>query len=337
MAGVSRRTVMAGGGAFLASVASGLPGAQEGRFFRIASGPTESSSFAIGTLIGNVVSSPPGARECERGGSCGVPGLIAVTQSTAGSLANVEAVAAGRFESGLCQADIAYGAYNGTGLFQRRGAVTNLRAIANLYPEIVHVVLPKDSGVRAFRQLRGKTVSLGERESGTLATARAILHTLGVPERDLKPQFLKPGEAADALSDRRIDAFFEMAGAPSPTIQELAAATEIELLEIAGQTAHRLRGAHPFLSQAAIPTELYRGVPETPSLSVGTLWMVGAEVDEKIVHGLTRALWHPNNRRKLDAGHAFGRMIQRERALDGVAFQVHPGAALYYFEVGMIQ
>jgi hypothetical protein len=57
--------------------------AQEPRFFRIATGPTESSLFQVGALIGQVVSSPPGSRECDRGGSCGVPGLIAVTQTTA--------------------------------------------------------------------------------------------------------------------------------------------------------------------------------------------------------------------------------------------------------------
>ena len=80
--GASAAVTVAGGAAFRASAQTVTP-----RFLRIATGPTESSLFAIGTLLGNVVSSPPGARECERGGSCGVPGLIAVTQSTAGALA----------------------------------------------------------------------------------------------------------------------------------------------------------------------------------------------------------------------------------------------------------
>ena len=95
---------MTGGGA-LAALSAGLPwtraAAQEPRFFRIATGAVDSSYFGVGTLIGNVVSSPPGARDCERGGSCGVPGLIAVTQTTAGPLANIDLIANKGLESAL--------------------------------------------------------------------------------------------------------------------------------------------------------------------------------------------------------------------------------------------
>jgi hypothetical protein len=311
--------------------------AQETRFFRIGSGPTESIYFQIASLIGNVVSSPPGGRDCDRGGSCGVPGLIALTQTTAGSVANVEAIGAKRFESGLSQADIAYWAFHGTGPQRPLGAVTNLRAIANLYPEILHVAVRRRDGIKDLRQLVGKAVSLGERDSGTLVTAQTILQDLGIAERDLRAQYLKPGEAGDALRDGRIDAYFEMSGVPSPTLHDIAEAVEIDLVPIGGAVARRLRGDHPFFTETVVPGDAYRGVPETPSVSVGVLWIVGAEVDEGVVHGLTRALWHPNNRRALDNGHAFGRLIRRENALEGVGLELHPGAALYYFEAGMIR
>ena len=208
MAGLTRRTVLAGGGALLAAPLTRV-WAQDARFFRIATGPTESGYFEIGTLLGNLVSSPPGARECDRGGSCGVPGLIAVTQTTPGAIANVEAIRTQRMESALCQADIAYWAYHGTGLYRRQGAVRDLRAIANLYPEALHIVLRRAAGIREFRQLRGKTVSLGDKDSSTLVSARAVLQAAGLQEKDIKPRFLKPAEAADAMRDGRIDAFFE--------------------------------------------------------------------------------------------------------------------------------
>ncbi|MBI3451454.1 MAG: TAXI family TRAP transporter solute-binding subunit [Rhodospirillales bacterium] len=339
MAGISRRDVLKSGGAFLAAAgfapASAL--AQEARFFRIATGPTESGYFTVGTLISSVVSSPPGARDCARGGSCGVPGLIAVAQTTAGSVANVEAIAAQRFESGLCQADIAYWAFHGTGPYRRQGAVKNLRAIANLYPETMHVVARDNSGIREIRHLRGKRVSLGEKESGTLVTARAILQSLGIGERDLRVQNLKPGEAADALREGKLDAFFEMTGAPSTTIVDLAKDIDIRLVPIAGQNASRLRAAFPFFTESTIPAKLYRNVDDTPSLNIGALWLVAADVDEKIVYGLTRALWHPNNRKALDAGNPFGKLIRQQTAVDGVALQLHSGAALYYFEAGIIR
>src|SRR4051812_32821680 len=246
MAGLTRRAVITGGGAMALALGSPAAFAQETRFFRIATGPIESGNFAIGTLIGNVVSAPPGSRDCERGGSCGVPGLIAVTQTTAGAVANIDAIRDHRFESGLCQADIAYWAYHGTGLYRKHGAVRNIRALANLYPETLHVVVRRAAGIKEFRQLRGKTVSLGEHDSGTLVPSRALLQSLGIAEREIKAQFLKPAEAGDALREGKLDAFFEMSGTPSALVSDLAANVEIDLLKIEGPLAQRLLAAYPF-------------------------------------------------------------------------------------------
>jgi uncharacterized protein len=336
MAGLSRRTVLAYGGALLAAPLSRAWG-QEPRIFRIAAGPTESGYFEVGTLLGNIVSSPPGARDCERGGSCGVPGLIAITQTTPGAIANVESIRAQRVESALCQADIAYWAYHGTGLYRKQGAVRDVRAIANLYPEALHVVTRRTAGIREFRQLRGKNVSLGDKDSSTLVTARAVLQAAGLQEKDIKAQFLKPAEAADAMRDGRIDVFFDMTGTPSPIIADLARDTPVDLLAIDGAFARRLMASYPFFAETYVPVTAYSGIVETYTVSVGVLWIVHAGVEESIVYGLTRALWHPNNRRALDAGHAYGKLIRRDTGTEGVALQLHPGAALYYFEAGLIK
>ena len=91
-----------------------------------------------------------------------MPGLVAVAQSTQGSVENVEAIASGALESALVQADIVYWAYHGTGLFQDQGPLGNLRAIANLFPSTVHIVVRGDSFITDIAELRGKRISLGE-------------------------------------------------------------------------------------------------------------------------------------------------------------------------------
>ena len=71
----------------LATLVAGtmIVSAQDLRFFRLGLGPSNGTAYPIGELIAGAISNPPGSRECEKGGSCGVPGLIAVAQSTAGS------------------------------------------------------------------------------------------------------------------------------------------------------------------------------------------------------------------------------------------------------------
>jgi len=51
------------------------------QFFRIGTGVVESPAFAVAGIVAAGLSSPPGARPCDRGGSCGVPGLIALAQA----------------------------------------------------------------------------------------------------------------------------------------------------------------------------------------------------------------------------------------------------------------
>jgi TRAP-type uncharacterized transport system substrate-binding protein len=73
------------------------------------------------------------------------------------------------------------------------------------------------------------------------------------------------------------------------------------------------------------------------TLGVGAQWIVGADVDQELVYGVTKSLWHDSTRALLRAGHPQARAISRETALDGVAIPLHPGAERYYREIGMIE
>ena len=310
--------------------------AEDPRFFRIGTGSTSGIYFPIGGLIASAISNPPGSRACERGGSCGVPGLIAVAQATHGSVDNVKAMAKGDLESGLSQADIAYWSYSGKGMFRGKNRITNLRAIANLYPESVHIVARKDARIKSVKGLKGKRVSLDVAGSGTQVNARLILRRYGVRLKAIRPVYVQLGPAIDMMREGRLDVFFFVAGYPVRAIAELAEKIPIQLLPIAGKTAKRIRRSDLFFTETVIPTGTYKGVDKTPTLSVGAQWIVRADIDEKLVYGITRALWHKNTRRLLDSGHPNGRLLRLETALDGMAIPLHPGAERFYREAGMI-
>ena len=81
-------------------LAGGAAMAQEMKFWRIGTGGAGGTYFPIGGLIANAISSPPGARACDKGGTCGVPGLIAIAVSTNASVANMNAIHAGQLDAG---------------------------------------------------------------------------------------------------------------------------------------------------------------------------------------------------------------------------------------------
>jgi TRAP transporter TAXI family solute receptor len=310
--------------------------AQEMQFFRIGTGGVAGTYYPIGGLIADIISNPPGARPCDKGGSCGVPGLVAIAQSSNGSVANVDAIASGALESGFVQSDVAYWAHTGTGIYEGQGQIENLRAITNLYPESVHIAARKGAGIQSVRDLKGKRVSLDEPGSGTLVDARMILAAFGLSEDDLSPTYLKPNRAAALMEEGQLDAFFIVAGYPTGSVEDLCASAGCELVPIAGAEAEAVIARYPFFAKDVIPAGTYEGVGQTDTLSVGAQWVVGAEIDEDLVYGITKALWHDNARALLDTGHVKGRAITLSTALDGIAIPLHPGAERYYREAGLI-
>ena len=313
-----------------------MVGAQEMSFFRIATGGTAGTYFPIGGLLANAISNPPGSRPCEEGGSCGAPGLVATALASNGSVANINGIAGGSIESGFTQSDVAYWAFTGTGVFEGQPAIDGLRTIANLYPESIHLVARADSGIDSVADLKGKKVSLDEPGSGTLVDARLILAAYGIAETDIEPEYLKPNQAADLMRDGNMDAFFFVGGFPAGAIAELATSRAIKLVPIVGSEADAVIEEYGFFSANTVPGGTYEGVADdVETLAVGAQWVTGADQDEELIYEITKALWNENSRRLLDAGHAKGKEIRLETALDGVGVPLHPGAERYYREAGL--
>jgi TRAP transporter TAXI family solute receptor len=322
--------------ALVALVAIGLTVsalADEPRFFRIGTAGSTGTYFQIGGILASAISSPPGSPNCQRGGNCGVPGLIAVAQATQGSVENVDLIGRAQLESALSQADIASWAFHGTGIYKAKGAIPNLRAIGALFPESVHVVVSQDSPIKTLRDLKGKRVGLGEKESGTLADARIVLEAAGLSEREMKPDYSRLGEAATGIRDKTLDAFFVVGGYPIPAIAELAVATPIRLLPIGDDIFDKLKKRYPFFSRTSIPADAYTGLEgETATAGLNALWVVAVSVPDQIVYEITKSLWSEPTRKFLASRHVIGRRIAPERALDGIDIPLHPGAEQYYRE-----
>ena len=319
----------------LLSIPFSFGSAQELRFFRIGTGGVAGTYYPIGGVIAHAISNPPGSRSCETGGSCGPPGLVLIAQSANGSVANVEGIHQGKLESGFVQSDIAHWAYTGTGTFSGDPPRHELRAIANLYPESLHIVVRKDSGISKVADLVGKRISLDEPGSGTLIDAQLVLNEFGIYQSDVEVHYMKPAVAIKHMRSNRLDAFFAVAGYPAKAISELASDTEIVLIPIEGEPVDRLVERYQFFSRDSIPGDTYTGVASVQTVSVGAQWLVASSVDSETVYQITRSLWNNNSRMLLDNGHAKGRYISLNTALDGITVPLHPGSKRFYAEIGM--
>ena len=298
--------------------------AQAQQFFRIGTGGTAGTYYPVGGMIANAVSQPGK--------------IIATAQASNGSLANVNAVASGSMEAGFSQSDVATWAFTGTGAFEGKPKVGDLRMIANLYPESIHLVVKKGSGIKTVADLKGKRVALDEPGSGTLINARMVLAAWGVKESDIKPDYIKPNQAGDKLKDGSLDGFFFVGGAPAGAIAELASSgVGIELVPLTGGPADALRKQNPYFAVDTIAANTYKDVAAVQTLAVGAQLVTSAKIPVETVYEITKAMYSEQAQKALQAGHAKGRFITKENAVQGVGIPFHPGAEKFYKEAGLLK
>ncbi len=319
---ITRRNITLGVCTVAALTAGGAAMAQQ-QFFRIGTGGTAGTYYPVGGMIANAISTDK---------------LVSTAVASNGSVANVNSIVGGSMESGFSQADVATWAYTGTGIWEGRGKVDELRAIANLYPESVHLVVRKGLGVKSPADLKGKRVSLDEPGSGTLINARVILAAYGVTEKDIKAEFVKPNQAAEKMRDGSVDAFFFTGGYPAGAITELASAGGgIELVPITGPEAVKLRESAKFFAVDEIPAGTYKDIGAVATVAVGAQWVTSVKIPADLVYEVTKAAWSAKTRQMLDTGHAKGKAIQPATALLGLGIPLHPGAERFYKEAGILK
>jgi len=306
--------------------AAGAAHTEDARYFKIATAGTGGSYFPVGTIIATATSTP---------------GLVVNAVASNGSFANVEALAAGSVDSAFVQADVAHWAVTGTGAFEAKGKREGLRAIAALYPEAVHLVVRRASGIASFADLAGHHVAIDEPGSGTLVDVRLILAAHGLSERDFTAEYFKPDLAAQMVAAGQLDGFFYVGGTPDGAIAALAAKVAggpaaITLVPINGSGAQGLMADNPFFTAVTIPTGAYQGVAETHTVAVRALWLTTAATPDDVVEAITASLFSEATLKAL-AAHPQGAQIGLATAQDGLTVPLHPGAKAFYAKAGILK
>ncbi|MGJ3258370.1 MAG: TAXI family TRAP transporter solute-binding subunit [Rhodospirillales bacterium] len=328
-------------GLLLGAVSTHSPAhAEDLRFFKIASGSSGGTYFPVASLLARVISNPPGAKSCANGGNCGVPDLTATAQSSNGSVDNVDLLLARKYPSAIAQADVAYWSYSGTGPFRTRKPNELLCVITSLYPEDVHLVAGKGTGINEIADIAGKRVAIGKRNSGALLGAQLLVRAYGLEEgKHFTPSFLNFLGAQDALKAGQIDAFITVAGHPSSAIAEMIKSHGAHLVQIVGKGRDVLAEKSPFYTKSTIPAGVYPGQDAAvDTLAVNALWLARTDLDQNFIYKVTKAFWENKFARSiLDGGHPKGKSITLASSFDGVPIPLCVGAQNYYKEIGRLK
>jgi TRAP transporter TAXI family solute receptor len=279
------------------------------QFLSIGTGGTGGIYYPIGGAIASRLSARDSTRQY-------------TAEVTGGSVENVNRLREGQIDLGFGLAVTVYEAYHG-GL-DYDAPFRNLRVVAPLYANMIHVLVPRGSSVESIGELAGARISVGAAGSGTEQVARQILEAYGLSLDDVEARYLTFSESAASLRDGAIDAAIISVGYPAAAVLEATTTGGARLLPLDPDRIEALRSEYPYYSSGVIPQGSYPGVSRDIPTAAMMNWIVATEqLDSDVVETLLEVL--RDDRRALGQVHEMAGQIDLA-ALAESPVPLHPQA-----------
>src|SRR5699024_806661 len=291
-------------------------GGEDPQFLSFLTGGTSGTYYPLGGAIAKIITDETG--------------IQTDAQSSNASADNIIALKDGEAEIAFTQTDVASDAVNGTNAFEGE-AVDTVLAVGSLYPETVQIVTTDKSGIESVEDLEGKKVSVGAPGSGTYVNAEQILEVHGLSMDDIDAQSLDFGESAGQIKDGNIDAAFITAGTPTGAVEELQATAKVNVLPVAADKAEELIDKYPYYAVDTIEEGTYGLESDVETVAVMAMIVVKDDISEGVVYDVTKSIYENAD----SIAHAKAEFISLDSALDGIWFDLHPGAKKFYEEAGV--
>jgi uncharacterized protein len=266
-----------------------------------------------------------------------VSGMQATAEVTGGSVANLQLIGTGKPYLAMTMVDAGIDALKGQDKFT--GKPVPVRTLMVMYPNRMHVVTIEGTGITKMADLKGKRVSTGSGGSATEVMAFRVIEAAGLDkDRDMKRERLGVAESANALKDRKIDAFFWVGGLPTAAVSDLAHSpgVKIKMVDHADLVKKMNQKYGNLYVEDRIPKETYNGMTaDNRQATVMNLLVANANMDEKTAYNIVKAVF--DHRDELIRVHKeaenFKLENQKSAAAGGIPW--HPGAARYFKEKGV--
>jgi hypothetical protein len=253
-------------------------------------------------------------------------GYRVTPEVTGGPKENIDRVAKGDDDLGLCSLSWATDAIKGQGAFT---SAQPIRALARLYLNYTHVVVKSE--IRSLEELKGKRISTGSPGSTGELGASRLLEIAGLDvEQDTRRQKISLNESVQGMKDGQLDAIFWAGGLPTSGIQDVTRTlgAKVKLLDLS-KYVQALQTKYPDIYEVTtIAPAVYKQSAPVQTVAEPNLLFVNESMDAKLATDLTGVLL--GNLPELAQVHPEGKNITREKAEETNPVPLHPGAEQYY-------
>jgi hypothetical protein len=263
-----------------------------------------------------------------------IPDAKVTVQSTQASVENFNLLQQRRGTLAFGQGDVMSDAFKGNVEAGFPSSRDRLRMVAAIYPNYLHLVARKSANIHSLADLKGKRVSVGAARSGNELNARVLLGAAGMSYADLKRvDYSAYTEAVVLMKDDQLDAALISAGLGVAAVRDLASSIPIEIVPISPDIIAKTQGA---FTPIEIPANTYKGqAADVPTAALNNFLVTHSEVPENLVYEMVKQFYA--HLPEIQGASLAARSIDRSKALVSRPIALHPGAARYFREAGLLK
>lgn len=204
--------------------------------------------------------------------------------------------------------------------------------IANLYSQVLHVIVPADSEIKSVGDLKGHRVAIGTEGSGDLAASLPMLRHMQLDQKQFEAASLSYQEIQDEFAQGTLDAALVTVGVEAPILHDLLATGNYRVLEIPFTDALTRKESHFYVYE--IPAGMFRTqAPIVPPVDLTTVacsahLLTRESLPDPLIAEVTEIILHENFSRQMHLNELFA--AGHEFAQDKQGFPIHSGADHVY-------
>jgi len=257
-------------------------------------------------------------------------GFKVFNYASEGSLENGYRLNAGSLDFALLQSDVAQVLYKGW-IEEGQLPSPDLRAIASLWPEAVHIITLEKNAVKKISDIEHKRVAVGSLQSGSRFTAARLWLAAGLGhlnQDDIK--YLSRGDSIEALEKGEVDVIVLVGAIPDPAIQDLSQRrNDIVLIPIPQNIINKLAQQNFAYFGNPIPAKTYPGQTQSVlTLGMAALLITNIRTEDKVVQQYMKLMEEGAD--EIAASFYHAGFITYKTVRLGISLPLHPAAKKYY-------
>ena len=266
------------------------------------------------------------------------PYLNINVQSTGGSMENPRLLRAGEID--IAHTGEPYNAYNGLGRFAEDGKMPeDTMVLMKTYAAGMFFVVKSDSPIKTIDDMKGKSLYLGPPGGAVDQIMRLLEEGYGITEENTKFVMMGYSESIDALKDGTVDAaVVQSAGSqPASVTSQLDETCDVRPVAFSEEVLKELNSNYPDYGYYILKAGTLKN--QTEDIPVTCTWntqLCNSRLSEQAAYEICKLTFE--NIPELATAHSLCGELDKNNPLYGVPMDIpiHPGAARYYEEIGVL-